>query len=977
MSTNSQRGVSEWTLAKLEELRENDRVLLRDPLRLLPEADGGIHTFAQRNGFTVVVAATNLVFRELYERAKADSGTKKLLVIDRAPARRTSSTVALAAAPPFYPDLLFDTPVSSRVNLDLRQYLTETTNDPHWPGEANEPLYARLIVRHLEGVIRAHENLRAAHPGRFTDNDFKTIIAFAALGVADSAFKRLRPHDYWRIGLLSHSQLEELGSLTPEVTTPIRTELGKAPAPFCWFADHDAEVVVRTFYLALILAQHTENWNLLLANVDPSLAPFTSMKREVLMEAGPKLVALDREQAQRDIEEVERSLSRETLQLILLDQMQIGSPSGFASAIEKESYSTLVSSLALLLALDDLLSNQPATNEQVRVAGALFLEEGKAEKSFVETRSSVAWSNLREAYRLTSEILPLCKELENTLKKLKVLKSSQLSHKFFRDLWNERRINRLEYYLSALERLVYSADFLVRPEDELPSRFGNALLGIRQRIRTIADECNRHLDEMNARFQELVVTQYSSWTAKDGEIYLTSQFLHRCLKPHWDPQKEKALVLIFDGMRYDIWDELLRPMVEDRMEVLADLPASSILPSETHVTRKAISAGAFADEFDTRAGEDKLLRDGMAREFGYTGGVEVLIPEGGGAGETVRYRAGHVDVYIFDLCDKELHKIQTKTLPDGREVPTRPLAFVYQQHIKNIIDTEVMAVVRSLAPGTKVFVTADHGFARVNRRHLWLDKSWLNEPGDCAYLNARLMQSLKDAGAPTKLTANVWELPVATLRMPSAENVVDKKTKQARHKKYATMIFPKTGYSLSRPDSHFNPDAYTHGGISVQELMIPMVVLRVKAREEGLLTLDAIQGPNEVIEGEEVEFRLRIIRPARGAGKAEDIRADLEPTYSREPDKRPLPRQVLYVPSQGAEAVIRFRPDPNEPTEDERRKGLMERTFAVTVTYYEGRRASAKSRAHAFTIHLNSERIVRRVPTHLGSILGLTPKTMK
>ena len=78
--------ISAWAKSKIEAVRECDRILVRDSLRLLREADGVIHGFARQNGFTVIVSATNLVFRELYEKATADPETKKLLIIDRAPA---------------------------------------------------------------------------------------------------------------------------------------------------------------------------------------------------------------------------------------------------------------------------------------------------------------------------------------------------------------------------------------------------------------------------------------------------------------------------------------------------------------------------------------------------------------------------------------------------------------------------------------------------------------------------------------------------------------------------------------------------------------------------------------------------------------------------------------------------------------------------------------------------------------------------
>ncbi|MCX6712175.1 MAG: PglZ domain-containing protein [Candidatus Vogelbacteria bacterium] len=479
----------------------------------------------------------------------------------------------------------------------------------------------------------------------------------------------------------------------------------------------------------------------------------------------------------------------------------------------------------------------------------------------------------------------------------------------------------------------------------------------------------------NRRFQEMVFAQYKTWISEDGEVRLTSQFLRRCLKPNWDPQTEKAAVFIFDGMRYDIWDEFLKPMLGDRMELLADLPASSLLPSETHITRKAICAGATADAFDSRKGEDALLKDGLEREFAYSGNVEVITPDAMGVGETVRYRAGNLDVYIFELCDKELHKIDMKSLPDGRLMPSRPLDFVYRQHLKNIIDTEVMAIIRKLAPGTKVFITADHGFGRVHRNQIWLKEDWLNEPRDCAYLNARLLETLATVNAPAKVRDNVWEFPVKDIQMPEIETVTDQATKERWEKHYASIIFPKTGYALSRPGSNFRPDAYTHGGISIQELMIPMAVLRVKSQEEGLLMLDTISCPDEVLEGQEIEFRMSVRRASTSSLAFDDMRIDVEAAVS--PGDLTLPHQVLYVDANSADVMYTYRPDTTDATTEERLTGSMERLLTIAITYRENNKTVRKSQAQKFSIQLNSEKVVRRVPPGLGNILGMTPKGMR
>ena len=216
MTTKSYQ-IRNWVLAQLQPIAERSHILIRDHLHLLSEADGAIHIFARENGFTVIVASTNLVFRELYERAIADTGVKKILVIDRAPLRRRIGQSVTKAPPPFYPDFLSNTPLENRVELDLRQFLRETSGDPNWPSEANNPQYARLISKNIDSVLRAHSNLRTSDPDRFTDHDFQTIVAFAALGVAESAFKKLDAQDYWKIGLMAHETLEELESLAPEV----------------------------------------------------------------------------------------------------------------------------------------------------------------------------------------------------------------------------------------------------------------------------------------------------------------------------------------------------------------------------------------------------------------------------------------------------------------------------------------------------------------------------------------------------------------------------------------------------------------------------------------------------------------------------------------------------------------------------------------------------------------------------------------
>ncbi len=474
-----------WFLHKLDAIHDEPNILVRDPLQLLPERDSNIHNFASERGYTVIVAATNLAFRELYERSIADADTRKLLIIDRTPQSRRIARSKSKAPPLFYPDLLARIPAEACIELDLRQYLKEVTGDPDWPQEVNETHYSRIIVKHLDGVIQAHTNLRNIQRDRFNNADFKTIVAYAALDVADSAFQKLDDTYYWRVGLHGYQTLQELAALAPEVTELIKRDLAKAPAPFCWFGKYETETVIRAFYLSVILAQHLPNWKLLLVHVDPALEGLNTIETRTLEQTAHKLVELDPDQAQADLNDIEAHLSREALYTLLIDQLAVADTNAAATLIEKERYSVLFRTLALLCALQDLLCPGPDMQAHKRINTHIFSSSGT---NFVEARPSFAWSNLKEAYRLAYQIQETQAELSKILRNLKVTASNKLNFLTFREWWNTNDINRLEYHLSMLKRLIYNQDLLPREADTLPGEFTGALKQIQQRINEVEKE---------------------------------------------------------------------------------------------------------------------------------------------------------------------------------------------------------------------------------------------------------------------------------------------------------------------------------------------------------------------------------------------------------------------------------------------------------------------------------------------------------
>jgi hypothetical protein len=154
-----------------------------------------------------------------------------------------------------------------------------------------------------------------------------------------------------------------------------------------------------------------------------------------------------------------------------------------------------------------------------------------------------------------------------------------------------------------------------------------------------------------------------------------------------------------------------------------------------------------------------------------------------------------------------------------------------------------------------------------------------------------------------------------------------------------------------------------------------MLAMRVKSPEEGLLSLGLITGPSDLIEGEEAEFRMPV--QLTESHKKKEVRLEVQAVYKNKEESAPLPTFVQYISAAGGQIVFKFIPDAGDASNEERKSGIMERTLRISVTYREAKRMVRKTQTISFSMRLNSEKIVRRVPAHLGKILGLTPKSMK
>ena len=927
--------LDQWILSKLDPLRPAPLIILRDPQRMIQSGAYVVHGWGEANGYAVFFCTGNMGLREMAEAVRDDPDTRVLLV-DRSRAG--------GRYPLFYPDLAAAAGPRRQITLSLREFLIAQTGDGAWPPLVEERNLSRLILANLPGVLRAHGELRAIGGGRFSDSDLYRIVLGAALGI--NPFRQLSPAEVRRVCVQQHDAIIDLGRILPEeVLAALRRTVASAPAPFSSLLDRDPEPILRAFTLAAIMRQHGLDHRLLLANLDPALHEYRDIAAETLDAALADQLTADPDQVMADVRGVEAFLVErpERLAFLLHEHLRLDDPEAALAALRREKLSPLIRGLALVSLLLDLIGARrlKAAAEVIAVLDAQAGDPGL----LALRRPEAWWGSLESAYRRAVTLFELTARLASHAKKLKVAAAGGLDFAYFDRLWNEDRLNRLDYYASDLGRMLRVGDILPAPRTALWPELAAAWDAARTALQESVEAIGQVQTLINTRFQDLLAGHYARWIRQeDGPVIFTSQFLSRLLRTHWDPRSgRKAVILVFDGLRTDAWDELLRPIFEERFEVIASRPGCALIPTETQLSRKAIAAGKLPIEFISQRELD-LLRDWLKQHMGLAPQFQVVIDDDTiASGISVRYVSDELEYIVFNFTDENLHHNR------------QDLAFIYNVTVREIIRQDVRSVLRELPADALLFVTSDHGFTTAPDRPITIPGDLVADSGDVKYLNARTQRLLEgeDASHVLAFDADALGVPATSLKQRGTP---------ARH-----VLFPRPGYSFRREDGRFAPDRYSHGGISLAECLVPMVVLGPKGEAQPALAIESVRQVGSVSEGEPLTLEVSVVPLAIGLG-------DIAVTLSFSRDEIALQREVFT--GSAATYTVRWMPVLGEITEAGRRSEIVVQHVTAILTFRQGNRTMRLSKTTEVRIKLDSTRLRRRVDSKLDLLMGKTPKSL-
>lgn len=334
------------------------------------------------------------------------------------------------------------------------------------------------------------------------------------------------------------------------------------------------------------------------------------------------------------------------------------------------------------------------------------------------------------------------------------------------------------------------------------------------------------LESANKEFQRLVADSYTAWVRQSPDIPMSPYVMDTYVAPLLRANKKTLFVLI-DCLRYDHW-MAIAPLFYQQFdtELRSHL---SILPTATPYSRNAIFAGMYPDAINVRYPdlyanpdseesmnryEAQLITDYLKKEnLHLRNGHSFHKVSDSKYGDTMANRFSDIRnndliVLVANFVDILAHKrsvsdILLEIVPDEAG---------YRNVVRNWMENSYLRRVIELAgdAGFHVVITSDHGSLRVNRGSVV--KADRDSTDSLRYKTGRnLVVQSKTA---------VYTKDAAAFRLPQTQLAT-------------TYIFARDDYFFLYPNNmkkyeKIYPGTFQHGGISMDEMILPVAMLSPK-----------------------------------------------------------------------------------------------------------------------------------------------------
>ena len=330
--------------------------------------------------------------------------------------------------------------------------------------------------------------------------------------------------------------------------------------------------------------------------------------------------------------------------------------------------------------------------------------------------------------------------------------------------------------------------------------------------------------DANSNFCKFVRRNYEDWVTSDDHPLMSHEVFRRRVFPLLD-QGEKVCFFLIDNFRLDQW-RVLQTLISEYFNSQEDL-YTTILPTSTQYARNAIFAGLMPydiqkmypglwveedEDEGLNVHEEELIQTQLDRfrrkeKFSYS-----KLNDSAAADKFVQKLNANKDlplqVVVLNFIDMLSHaRTESKMIRElaNNDAAYRSITESWFRH------SSVIDIFRRLAElGYKVILTTDHGTIRVDNPIKVVGDRNTNtnlryKVGKNLNYNARQVYEIKD---PRK-----YGLPTPNLS--------------------STFIFAQNEDFFSYPNNYnyyvqYYTGTFQHGGISLQEMLVPLVTLTPK-----------------------------------------------------------------------------------------------------------------------------------------------------
>lgn len=333
--------------------------------------------------------------------------------------------------------------------------------------------------------------------------------------------------------------------------------------------------------------------------------------------------------------------------------------------------------------------------------------------------------------------------------------------------------------------------------------------------------------EANAQFGKFVERNYHDWL-NDPEDAPTMS--HNLFNQHVIPELKNGdtpvFFVVIDNLRYDQW-KTLRPILTEDYWIDEESAFYSILPTTTQYSRNAIFAGMMPAEIERRYPDkwvndedeggrnlheqfflnEQLKRNGLNIKFSYN---KVLNVSYGNKvlREVPDMFNNPLNVIVYNFVDMLSHaRTDTQIVKElaNDEAAYRSVVKSWFEH------STLLSILKEIAArGGKLIITTDHGSIRVKEPSKIVGDKDVNS-------NLRYKQGK---------SLDYQEKDVLAVKNPEDVHLPKVNVSQS-------FVFAKDDLFFAYPNNYnhyvkYYKDTFQHGGISLEEMLIPIIKLSAR-----------------------------------------------------------------------------------------------------------------------------------------------------